>query len=58
MIPSQNVIFETQVNNFFILWKSHVPSLGYSDISILNYFISFNYCDVMMSIETRVTQHF
>ena len=50
MINSQNVLFEAQFASIFILWKSHVSFMRYSSFNILNHFINFKNCDVLMSI--------
>ena len=55
-IISQNELFEAQVENFFILWKSYVPLSRYS--TFVTNFFTFNHlmiyqnCEVMMSIGT------
>ena len=52
MGSSENVIFEAQFTDFFILWKSHILFLRYSVFHILNHCITRESCDVMMSIST------
>ena len=44
MISSENVLFESQVKNFFVSEKSYVPFLRYSSFCI---FVVF---DIIMSI--------
>ena len=44
--------------NFLLLWKSHVQFLGYSIFCVLNYFINFEVCDIMMGILTQSKAHF
>ena len=58
MITSKNVVFEAHFKFSFSLWKSHAPFLRYVIFYVLNYFINFESCDVMMSISKRVRIHF
>ena len=32
MITIENAVFDIQFKNFFILWKSHVPFLGITNL--------------------------
>ena len=50
-ITSQNVLFEAQVKNFFILWRCYAPFSRYSSFCIFNHRTIYQICDVM-SIST------
>ena len=57
-IISQNVLFEAQIKNFFIFWKSYVPFSRYSSFCIFNHLMIYQICEVMMSISTWDRVHF
>ena len=54
MVTSENVALKTQFMKF-ISWKCHVPFFKYS---ILNHFMNFESCGVVMSISMRGRVHF
>ena len=53
MVAPENVVFEAQFNIFYFMEKSH-SVLEISIFYILNQFVNFESCDVMMSNSTRV----
>ena len=53
MITSENIVIEAQLQNVFISCESHAAFLRYSKVYILNHFINFESCDVMMNISKR-----
>ena len=53
MITSENVVFEARFMIFFISWKNHFLLFRYSICYILNNFINFESCDVIMSTSSR-----
>ena len=57
-IISQNVLFEAQIKNFFIFWKSYVPFSRYSSFCIFNHLMIYQISDVTMSISTWDKVHF
>ena len=57
-IISQNVLFEAQVRNVFISWKSYVPFLKYSSFCSFKHLMIYQICEVMMSFSTWDRMHF
>ena len=57
-ITSQNVSYEAQVKNFYILQKSYVPFSRCSSFSIFYHPMIYQICDVMMSSSTWDRVHF
>ena len=52
------MLFEVQVKNLFILWKSYAPFARYSSFRIFNHLMIYQIWEVMMSISTWDRMHF
>ena len=57
-ITSENVSSEIKVKNSFISQQSYVPFSGYPSFCILNHYIVYPICDVMMSVSMWARVHF
>ena len=58
MVTSQNVLFESQVKNFFVSWKRYVPFSRYLSSCIFNHLMIYQICDAMMNISIWDRVHF
>ena len=51
-VISENIVFDVQLKNFFISWKSYASFSRYAMSCIANHSINCKVCDAMTSIST------